>query len=53
MHLLIWFIFKKKAAESTNSRVKWWSMAQLGLLSSVCVWQVYYLKRFFEVKRAV
>ncbi|KAI9259202.1 COPII-coated vesicle protein [Helicostylum pulchrum] len=43
----------RDTAESTNSRVKWWSMAQLGLLSSVCVWQVYYLKRFFEVKRAV
>ncbi|KAI8638279.1 emp24/gp25L/p24 family/GOLD-domain-containing protein [Parasitella parasitica] len=43
----------RDTAESTNARVKWWSMAQLGLLISVCLWQVYYLKRFFEVKRAV
>ncbi|CAO3614930.1 unnamed protein product [Mucor fragilis] len=43
----------RDTAESTNARVKWWSMAQLGLLVSVCLWQVYYLKRFFEVKRAV
>ncbi|KAI7902325.1 emp24/gp25L/p24 family/GOLD-domain-containing protein [Cokeromyces recurvatus] len=43
----------RDTAESTNSRVKWWSMIQLILLSSVCLWQVYYLKRFFEIKRAV
>ncbi|KAI7877296.1 emp24/gp25L/p24 family/GOLD-domain-containing protein [Mucor mucedo] len=43
----------RDTAESTNSRVKWWSTAQLGLLISVCLWQVYYLKRFFEVKRTV
>ncbi|ORE05657.1 supernatant protein factor C-terminal domain-containing protein [Rhizopus microsporus var. microsporus] len=43
----------RDTAESTNARVKWWSIAQLGLLVSVCFWQVYYLKRFFEVKRAV
>ncbi|KAI8974705.1 COPII-coated vesicle protein [Pilobolus umbonatus] len=43
----------RDTAESTNSRVKWWSIAQLALLVSVCFWQVYYLKRFFEVKRAV
>ncbi|KAG1053075.1 hypothetical protein G6F46_004853 [Rhizopus delemar] len=43
----------RDTAESTNSRVKWWSIAQMGLLIAVCFWQVYYLKRFFEVKRAV
>ena len=41
------------AAESTNARVKWWSLGQLGLLAGVCFWQVVYLKRFFEVKRVV
>lgn len=41
------------AAESTNSRVKWWSLGQLGLLVGVCFWQIFYLKRFFEVKRVV
>ncbi|KAI9033729.1 COPII-coated vesicle protein [Phycomyces nitens] len=43
----------RDTAESTNARVKWWSLGQLGLLMSVCVWQVLYLKRFFEVKRVV
>ncbi|KAI8967863.1 putative endosomal cargo receptor [Mycotypha africana] len=43
----------RDTAESTNARVKWWSIGQLVLLSFVCLWQVYYLKRFFEVKRAV
>jgi hypothetical protein len=41
------------AAESTNTRVKWWSVAQIVLLFVVCFWQVSYLKHFFEVKRAV
>ncbi|KAI9361729.1 supernatant protein factor C-terminal domain-containing protein [Pilaira anomala] len=43
----------RNTAESTNSRVKWWSVFQLILLISVCLWQVHYLKHFFEVKRAV
>ncbi|KAI8880421.1 COPII-coated vesicle protein [Backusella circina FSU 941] len=43
----------RDTAESTNSRVKWWSVIQLVLLFAVCFWQVYYLKRFFEVKRVV
>ncbi|GAA5810348.1 hypothetical protein MFLAVUS_003769 [Mucor flavus] len=43
----------RNTAESTNSRVKWWSGFQLVLLISVCLWQVHYLKHFFEVKRAV
>lgn len=41
------------AAESTNTRVKWWSVAQIVLLFVVCFWQVRYLKHFFEVKRGV
>ncbi|KAF7730585.1 p24 complex component [Apophysomyces ossiformis] len=43
----------RNTAESTNSRVKWWSLAQVALLIAVCFWQVIYLKRFFEVKRVV
>ncbi|KAI8068600.1 endosomal P24B protein [Gongronella butleri] len=43
----------RDTAESTNARVKWWSIGQLTLLVVVCFWQVYYLKRFFEVKRVV
>jgi hypothetical protein len=41
------------AAESTNSRVVWWSILQTLMLAATCVWQVFYLKRFFEVKRTV
>ncbi|ORZ01052.1 supernatant protein factor C-terminal domain-containing protein [Syncephalastrum racemosum] len=43
----------RDTAESTNARVKWWSLGQLALLAAVCFWQVIYLKRFFEVKRVV
>jgi len=42
----------RDTAESTNSRVKWWSVLQAIVLFSVVAWQVYYLKSFFEVKRA-
>ncbi|EPZ36590.1 hypothetical protein ROZALSC1DRAFT_30800 [Rozella allomycis CSF55] len=40
----------RDTAESTNSRVLWWSIFQLGMLIGVCYWQIYYLKQFFEVK---
>ncbi|KAG9000628.1 p24 complex component [Tulasnella sp. JGI-2019a] len=43
----------RNTAESTNERVKWWSVAQTILLFAVCGWQVYYLKSFFEVKRVI
>jgi len=43
----------RDTAESTNDRVKWWSITQTGLLVLVCGTQVYYLKRTFEVKRRV
>ncbi|KAI0081824.1 supernatant protein factor C-terminal domain-containing protein [Panus rudis PR-1116 ss-1] len=42
----------RNTAESTNSRVKWWSVLQAIVLFIVVAWQVYYLKSFFEVKRA-
>lgn len=34
----------RNTAESTNSRVKWWSIMQTAVLFSVVAWQVYYLK---------
>ncbi|CAG8585751.1 7584_t:CDS:2 [Paraglomus occultum] len=43
----------RNTAESTNDRVKWWSLFQFAVLISVCLWQVFYLKSFFEVKRVV
>lgn len=55
------------AAESTNARVKWWSIAQTVLIVAVCLFQVYYVQRYvrhpqdsllthcsqFEVRRSV
>ncbi|EIM88478.1 supernatant protein factor C-terminal domain-containing protein [Stereum hirsutum FP-91666 SS1] len=43
----------RNTAESTNARVKWWSILQAFVLFAVCAWQVYYLKSFFEVKRVI
>jgi len=40
----------RNTAESTNARVKWWSIFQLGVLLGEGVFQVWWLKRFFEVK---
>jgi hypothetical protein len=39
----------RNTAESTNERVKWWSMFQLFVLVGNGVFQVWWLKRFFEV----
>ncbi|KAI9670685.1 MAG: p24 complex component [Alyxoria varia] len=39
----------RNTAESTNARVKWWSIFQLGVLISEAGFQVWWLKRFFEV----
>ena len=43
----------RNTAESTNARVKWWSIFQLGVLAGEGIFQVWWLKRFFEVKRVV
>lgn len=34
----------RNTAESTNDRVKWWSILQAIVLFSVVAWQVWYLK---------
>lgn len=34
----------RNTAESTNERVKWWSILQAVVLFAVVAWQVYYLK---------
>jgi hypothetical protein len=41
----------RNTAESTNGRVKWWSIFQLGVLLGEGIFQVWWLKRFFEVSR--
>ncbi|GAA6024602.1 hypothetical protein JCM11491_006042 [Sporobolomyces phaffii] len=38
----------RDTAESTNDRVKYWSIVQTLMLAGVCGWQIFYLKRFFE-----
>ncbi|SPO25568.1 related to EMP24 protein precursor [Ustilago trichophora] len=43
----------RNTAESTNTRVKWWSIIQGFILVVVCSCQVYFVKRHFEVKRVV
>lgn len=40
----------RNTAESTNTRVKWWSVAQLIFVAANAFFQVAYLKRFFEVR---
>ena len=34
----------RNTAESTNDRVKWWSILQVAVLFAVVAWQVFYLK---------
>lgn len=43
----------RNTAESTNSRVKWWSIFQLIVLAAQGFFQVWWLKRFFEVRKAM
>lgn len=42
----------RNTAESTNSRIKWWSIFQLAVLTGQGFFQVWWLKRFFEVSPA-
>ncbi len=39
--------------DNTNSRVVWWSVFESFLLIAMTFGQIYYLKRFFEVKRVI
>lgn len=43
----------RETAESTNSRVLWWSLAQVAVLITLSVLQMYYIKSFFEIKLIV
>jgi hypothetical protein len=43
----------RNTAESTNSRVKWWSVFQILVVAANSLFQIYYLRRFFEVKSVV
>ncbi|ORZ39351.1 emp24/gp25L/p24 family/GOLD-domain-containing protein [Catenaria anguillulae PL171] len=43
----------RDAAEAVNGRVTTWGLFQTAVLVGVCMFQVYYLKHFFEVKRVL
>ncbi|KAL2124738.1 hypothetical protein VTJ04DRAFT_1103 [Mycothermus thermophilus] len=43
----------RNTAESTNSRVKWWNIFVIAVVIGESVFQVWWLRRFFEVKRVV
>ena len=43
----------RDTTESTNARVQWWSVFETFVLFAMSLWQIVYLKRFFEVKRVV
>lgn len=37
----------RDTSESTNARVKWWSIGQTALLVAVCFFQVFYLSKYY------
>lgn len=43
----------RNTAESTFNRVKWWSVIQGVLLLGACGFQIYFVKRQFEVRRVI
>lgn len=43
----------RETAESTNSRVLWWSLGQVLMVLTMSVVQMYFIRRFFEVKLIV
>ncbi|KAL2884847.1 Endosomal protein P24B [Ceratocystis lukuohia] len=43
----------RNTAESTNARVKWWNLFVIVVVVGESLFQVWWLRRFFEVKRVV
>lgn len=43
----------QKTAESTSGRALYWALWQIIMVLGVGVWQIVYIRRFFEVKRIV
>ncbi|KAL1916891.1 uncharacterized protein VTP21DRAFT_5088 [Calcarisporiella thermophila] len=44
---------RRDTNESTNSRVKWFSILSIATLISLGTWQILYLRRFFKRKRLI
>jgi len=38
---------------STNDKVVWWSVAEAAVLFAMAIWQVLYIRTFFETKRSI
>merc|ERR1711916_406118 len=43
----------RETNDSTNSRVAWWSFFEMLVLMVTSAGQIYYLKRFFEVRTVI
>jgi hypothetical protein len=43
----------RDTSELTNSRVVWWTVAQLAILAFTALWQMRHLKSFFVSKKLV
>lgn len=43
----------RDTSESTNSRVQWWSLLQVGIMLASGIWQIMHLKAFFQTKKVV
>jgi len=52
-YMLMRDIAHKSITDSTNRRVLLWFIFELALILALGLWQVFYVRRFFEVKCAV
>jgi hypothetical protein len=43
----------RNTSESTNSRVMWWSILQMGIMAASTVFSAFTLQRFFKSKKVV
>jgi hypothetical protein len=43
----------KATVTGTSDKVVWWSVAEAASLLAMSVWQVLYIRTFFETKRSI